>query len=69
MALARALTTKITRSIFHFMYAPSVYDPEQERAHAEQVLREQMEEWSQEDEQAQDETFSYGSAAHFDLHP
>lgn len=69
MALARAVTSKIRRSLFDFMYAPSVYDPEQERADAEQVLREQMEEWRQEDEQEQDQTFSYGSTAGFDAHP
>jgi hypothetical protein len=69
MALARAVTVKIERGLFHFIYAPSVYDPEQERAYAEQVLREQMDEWTQEDEQEQDEAFNYASAAGFDLHP
>jgi hypothetical protein len=42
------------------------YDPEQERAYAEQVLREQMAEWTQEDEQEQDEAFNCASAAGFD---
>jgi hypothetical protein len=66
MALARTVTNKIKQSIFRRLHSP--YDPEAERAYAEQVLRDQMEEWSQGDEQAQDETFSYGSASHFDLH-
>jgi len=66
MALAGAVTNTIKHSIFRRLHSP--YDPEAERAYAEQVLREQMEEWSQQDEQTQDESFSYGSAAHFDLH-
>jgi hypothetical protein len=32
-------------------------------------LREQMEEWSQQDEHEQDESFHYARAAGFDLQP
>ena len=69
MALARAVTVKIKRAISRYVHAPTVYDPEAERAYAEQVLREQMEEWSREDEQEQDQSFHYGSAAGFDPQP
>jgi len=69
MALARVVTVKIKRGLFHFIYAPSVYDPEAERAYAEQVLRDQMEEWSREAEYQQEESFHYDSAAGFDPHP
>jgi hypothetical protein len=67
MALARAVTNKIKLSILRRLHSP--YDPEAERAYAEQVLREQMEEWSQEDEHEQDESFHYASAAGFDPQP
>ncbi len=70
MPLARAVTTAIRRTLADVMYAPRPYDPEQERAHAEQVLREQMEEWRHEEEHASDnEVFTYASAAGFDPHP
>jgi hypothetical protein len=67
--MARDLTQKITRSLLHFLYRPSSYDPEQERAYAEHVLRTQMEEWTQESEQQQDEAFHYARAAGFDHQP
>ncbi len=67
--MARALTIKLKRSIVRFMYSNSRYDPYAEREYAEQVLREQMEEWTQENEQEQGESFHYGSTAGFDLHP
>jgi hypothetical protein len=44
MAFARAVTVKIKRAISRHVHAATVYDPEAERAYAEQVLREQMEE-------------------------
>jgi len=56
-------------SILDNLYAPRPYDPEAERAYAEQVLREQMEEWSQEDEQEQDGAFHYAKAGGFDPQP
>jgi hypothetical protein len=68
VALARVVT-KIRRSIFHFMYAPSPHDPEQERAYAEHVSRMQAEEWMQGGAQEQAQDFHYGSAPHFDHHP
>lgn len=68
--LGRAITSKIRRSILRYLHSPTVYDPEAERGHAEQVLRDQMEEWTREEEQAaQDEAFSYGRAAAFDPQP
>jgi hypothetical protein len=67
--LARALTIKIKRSIVRFMYSRLTHDPKAERAYAEQVLREQMEEWTQEDEQEMDESFHYTRAAGFDPQP
>jgi hypothetical protein len=51
------------------MYSRSRYDPKAERAYAEHVLREQIEEWSREAEQQQDESFHYASAAGFDPQP
>ena len=69
MALAHAVTKKIRRSIFDFIYAPSRYDPEQERADAEHVSCMRIEEWAQGDDQTQDEAFRYGSTAGFDPQP
>ena len=67
---ARVLTVKIRRSILRFLYTPSLYDPAEERAYADHVLRTQMDEWTQEEEQAADhEAFHYGSAAGFDPQP
>lgn len=65
--LARRLTIKVTRSILHFLYRHRPYDPEQERAYAEHVLRTQMEEWTQDNEQQQGD--QYVRAAGFDHHP
>lgn len=67
--LARALTVKAARSLLHFLYRPSSYDPEQERAYAEHILRMQLDEWTQDSEQQPDEAFHYASAAGFDPHP
>jgi len=67
--LTRILTDKVTRAIVGFMYSGSRYDAEAEREYAKQVLREQMEEWSQEDEQQQEGSFHYVSAAGFDPQP
>ncbi|HXQ25960.1 MAG TPA: hypothetical protein VN822_06105 [Candidatus Acidoferrales bacterium] len=67
--LARALTARVTRSILHYLYRPSAYDPEQERADAEHVLRMQLDEWTQDGEQQQDEAFHYASAGGFDPQP
>jgi hypothetical protein len=65
--MARAITAKVTCSIFRRLHSP--YDPAQERADAEHVLLMQMEEWTQGDDPQQDEAFYYGSAAHFDPQP
>jgi hypothetical protein len=65
----RAVVVEIKGSIFRFMYSSSRYDPKAERAYAEQVLREQMEEWSREADQQQDESFHYASASGFDPQP
>jgi hypothetical protein len=67
--MARTLTKKVTRAIVRFMYSTSRHDPAAEREYAEQVLREQMEEWTREDDQQQDESLQYASAAGFDPHP
>ena len=65
--LANHLRKPVERSIFDNLYAPRPYDPEQERAYAEHVLRAQVEEWA--DEQEQDETFHYARAGGFDHQP
>jgi hypothetical protein len=50
------------------MFRP--YDPEQECADAEHVLRTQLEEWEQEqDSYEQETTFHYVANADFDPHP
>jgi hypothetical protein len=51
------------------LHAPTPYDPEEERAYAEHILRNQLEEWSQEDEQQPDDSFHYARAVGFDHHP
>lgn len=64
--MATTITKKITRSILHYLYQPSSYDPEQQRIEAERYMRMQLDEWMH-DEQGNDSSgFQYGQAASFD---
>jgi hypothetical protein len=69
--LADALRQPVAPSILDSLYAPRPYDPEQERAAAERLLRMQIDEWTHGDQhtQQQDGSFRYARAADFDLHP
>lgn len=67
--MLRAVVVEIKGSIFRFMYSRSRHDPKAEHAYAAHILREQMEEWSREAEQQQDESVHYASAAGFDPQP
>lgn len=67
--MARAITVKIKQTIIRFMYSSSRHDPKAERQYADEVLREQMEEWSQEDEQEAEESFQCARAVGFDPQP
>jgi hypothetical protein len=67
--LADALREPAAPSILDNLFAPRPHDPEQERAYAEHVLRMQLDEWTQDSEQQQDEVFHYGRTVGFDHHP
>lgn len=67
--MLRAAVVEIKGSLFRFMYSCSRHDRRAERVYAEHVLREQMEEWSREAEQQQDERLHYGSTTSFDPQP
>jgi hypothetical protein len=67
--LADQIKKPVVRSFLDNLFATRPHDPEQERAYVEHVLHTQMEEWTQESEQQQDEGFHYARAAGFDHQP
>ncbi|MDP9128351.1 MAG: hypothetical protein M3N08_08860 [Pseudomonadota bacterium] len=69
--LADALRQPVAPSILDNLYAARPYDPEQERAYAEHVLRAQIDEWTRDEEPTEEhgEAYRYGSAVAFDPHP
>ena len=71
LQLARTITEKITRSILHYLYTPTPYDPEQQkREETERFLRRQIDEWTRDEEHGQGEEnfFDYRRASGFDPH-
>ncbi len=57
------------RAFLRFMFSNARHDPDAEQHYAEHVLRAQMEEWTQGNEQPlEQESFHCGGAHGFDLH-